>query len=587
LLIVSGNIRQACPIHLSCRVGRLEPLELLLSAGIPGGSGDVFDSKGFTALHNVALSDNRFGELSLIVSLLCLSFPESLKIYDRTKDGNLPIHSAIAKDNLVVLESMVSAVTSLREEHLASNSLNRRKSSSRSSRGEKEEKEKEKLFDIFSYFTANGKNLFQIAKEHNSILCENYLYSLVKAQKKVNATTSNSKKSSSYSAVDSSVSQERIMKIWEKFFENAFKNAGITDEDVMDDANEDNDYYSHSAVSASSYKDDKPKTKKSTDGAIPEGKERFAIFDESAISYVPSSSSKKQSTLAPIYPYSTAAADEVKEFDDFQDSQMIIDNWFDWIVCYDSEYAQECGASSTFPSTSYDYYYVLNIKTKERKWLNEYYSDLINMIRFTSSEHERKKKISEKRKKPDSARVQYLFLYEDSVSIVKWPFPISLKECVTYGWMTYDDSYENVCYWMNIVSYIIEVYLPLAAKNDNRAKVGDERREKKEDMSESSGPSGEEGEKQEDFAKSGLQLSVEYPLWYEASQFCCYSWMMVICSESAEFQEESASSACYYLNSLTTHTQWNPPNNWDYLVSTLWSGWILCCLEEKQEETFW
>jgi hypothetical protein len=602
LLIISGNIRQAYPVHLCCRIGRLEPLELLLSAGIPGGGGDVFDSKGLTALHNAALSDNRFGELSLIVSLLCLSFPESLKVYDRSKDGFLPIHTAIVKDNLVVLEAMVAAVGSLRDSQLSSNSSKPRKSSAY----KKEEKEKEKFFDIFSYLTANGKNLFQIAKENKSILCENYLYSLVKDQKKVKLASDSSKKSSTFSSPggSSAVSQERIMKIWEKFFENAFKNAGITEDDLDDDDNEDIDPYSYSGLSKSNYKDEICQKKKSNHPITREDKDAF-YHNEPEISYFPSSSSKKQSALAPIYPYSVGSDEEEEEEEEEETitySDVVVDDWFDWIVCYDSEFAQEYGtSSSSSSSTSYDYYYVMNSKTKERQWLNEYYANLINRqqqhhVTLSSSKQKKTKRSTigrKTQKKEGREKIDYLFVYEDSSSITEWSFPTCLEECVSYGWLTYYDSYENYCYWINIVSYIIEVYLPLGMKGGeeiSRKKRNDGKRENKDERKKvhEQDNSQEGSEENLLLTKYGLSLSIDYPLWCEASQICCYSWIMVICSKSNACQEEpSSTSSCYYLNSFTTHTQWDPPNNWEYLINVLWNGWILCCVEEKQEESFW
>jgi ankyrin repeat protein len=102
MLITAGDAKALMPIHLAAKLGKLESLELFLSAGF---SGELADKQGRTPLHYCCLSEA--AETSLCVSLLCLQAPKSKTRYDH--GGQTPIHIAASHDNLVVLIALIDA----------------------------------------------------------------------------------------------------------------------------------------------------------------------------------------------------------------------------------------------------------------------------------------------------------------------------------------------------------------------------------------------------------------------------------------------------------------------------------------------
>ena len=54
-------------------------------------------------------------------------------------------------------------------------------------------------------------------------------------------------------------------------------------------------------------------------------------------------------------------------------------------------------------------------------------------------------------------------------------------------------------------------------------------------------------------------------------------------SENGRNAYVGESEAVYYLNKLTGHSCWFPPEGWDSLVEDDWHGWILCI----SEDTYW
>lgn len=178
MLITAGDAKALMPIHLAAKLGKLESLELFLSAGF---SGELADKQGRTPLHYCCLSEA--AETSLCVSLLCLQAPKSKTRYDH--GGQTPIHIAASHDNLVVLIALIDAGVNT---------------------------------EISSQ---DGKTALRIAQERKCHRVENHLRSLVNEAKQKNSK----KKKKGASSVDDNISSERIMEIWERLFENAFKHA--------------------------------------------------------------------------------------------------------------------------------------------------------------------------------------------------------------------------------------------------------------------------------------------------------------------------------------------------------------------------
>lgn len=256
LLLVSGDVRKAQPLHLACAAAKFESVDLMLSAGF---SGDLVNKEGRTALHMCCLTTNP--EAGLCASLLGLRFPKSLKRYDYM--GQTPVHLAVHLDNVYVLKALVQIDQTLI-----------------------------KLPD------QSGKAALEIAKNRKSVQCKHYL----------EFTAENAQKQNQSSKVD----QDRIMEVWERFFENAFKRAGgiMGDEEDDDSFVNDAPHPSHSK-SPSNY-----------------------LFPPEPESFINSNKQEK-----------TWYQDEYYE-----------DDWFYWIVCYDQTHD----------------YFVVNSWTLQTLWLDEF-----------------------------------------------------------------------------------------------------------------------------------------------------------------------------------------------------------------------
>jgi hypothetical protein len=433
LLIVSGNIKSLMPIHLAAKIGKLEPLEILVSAGFPV---DTVDKEGRSPLHVTALSVSN--EIGLVVSSLCISSPKSIKRYDY--EGYTPIHFAVIHDNLPVIDALIKAGC---DSNLASQT---------------------------------GKTPLQIAKEKRKANAEQFLQDLEQKRKK-KSSEENKGTLSPYKAQHANVSTDRIMEVWERFFDNAFKNAGVSLEENDSDYN----YYEDSKYR--DYDDD---------------------FD------LPPARTKSQSEKTKSKNKNQEPSKKLKS----SSSVTKKEDWFEWIVMYDDSSMN---------------YYVYNSRSCEKQWLVDYLEDL-------------------------SDGKNHLFLFESSESIVNWPFPVNIWEVISYGWLTYYDSYENYCSWINLKTLIVEYYLPLATEEDATT-----------------------------LSAYNLFPSYDYPTWCEADQSCATAWVMVL------YQDDyggGGEESYYYLNAITGESCWTPPARWDLLLES-WNGWIPCCMESNTAAVFW
>ena len=107
LLISGGDISQVYPLHIAAKYSSIESLELLLSARI---SPYLQDKNGRTALHIAAA--NAGGDAVLCVYALILAGNRGLKMKDRTA-GNTPLHIAIIANNINVVDILIKYGASL------------------------------------------------------------------------------------------------------------------------------------------------------------------------------------------------------------------------------------------------------------------------------------------------------------------------------------------------------------------------------------------------------------------------------------------------------------------------------------------
>jgi hypothetical protein len=181
ILIRSSNIANLLPLHLAVKYSSLESLELLLSAGL---SPLAIDKNGATPLHR-AVGLTTENSLLCIYSLL-LHSPSCVNIRDLK--GNSPLHVAITAQNISAVEILLS--------HGASYSLT----------------------------NAAGHTPRYLAKSMKYL----EIVEMIDCKKAGKPLPSRQAASSAPSPAD----MERIMKVWERFFENAL--SGINFDEVGD-----------------------------------------------------------------------------------------------------------------------------------------------------------------------------------------------------------------------------------------------------------------------------------------------------------------------------------------------------------------
>lgn len=177
ILLISGDLKKVFPVHLACTIGLFEPLELILSAGFPP---DSVDKQGRTPLHYIAKCFST--ESGLCATLLCIRSSGSIQKFDI--DGFTPIHYAIIESNLTVIKALLNYGANLEKK------------------------------------TTKGESSYELATKYSNNETKSYILSI---------KNNSSSKQKAVSNGDQ-VSEARIMQIWERFFENAFKNLEISSE---------------------------------------------------------------------------------------------------------------------------------------------------------------------------------------------------------------------------------------------------------------------------------------------------------------------------------------------------------------------
>ena len=108
ILIPAGNAKRLQPLHMACRLGKLDSVELLLSAGF---SASFKDDHGRTPLHLCGYVCTN--ESGLCATLLATHEKKATRIMDR--DGLTPLHVAAKENNChVSLESSYFMLISFR-----------------------------------------------------------------------------------------------------------------------------------------------------------------------------------------------------------------------------------------------------------------------------------------------------------------------------------------------------------------------------------------------------------------------------------------------------------------------------------------
>lgn len=450
VLLVAGDVKRAYAVHMACRLGKIESLEMLLSAGFPGNTKDREEK---VPLHHACT--NITSEGVLCVSLLAIRYPATAKSFDRA--GHTPVHQAVLVDNVAALEVL-----------------------------------QEQGIKLSGIKNLNGFSPLDLAKVHKSMGCISFL----SGQGKPSA------RSPSKTKKEEEVSNERIMAVWEKFFENAFMRAGLD----MDD--EDDDGYDpfYSAKHRADYKNNNNDNNRRATGHT-----RSASKNENELYTTEYLSSKGNNVLRQdVKDMMSSTVDEYLN-DDNNSEKDYVEDWLDQVALLyeDQEYGMP-------PS-----YVLLHRRTKLQTWLQVYLEELY----YTGH--------------------TYWFLHEEAGIIAGWALPLSFYELIMQGWVVYYDKDSQYCSWFNLVSGVKENYLPLM-------------------MTETIENVEYYGLRPYDHGDGSAIVWVEADQYIAQSWVCVVrgEWQSLSEYEVADHDDGKE----YYYNTVTGDTSWDPPLCWEILL---------------------
>lgn len=546
ILIPAGNAMRVKPLHLACKLARMESAEVLLSAGF---SCLLQDEQGRTPLHVCCTS--RSPNSALCATLVALSGSGKKALTVRDNDGLTPLHLAVVQNNIKVIEALMTNGADA------------------------------------NATTPRGQNAYQIASS-----CENYealqvLKDLVSEkgrilqEQKAKSRSAKNGSTAEPGRQQSQVEYDRIMQVWERFFENAFKRMGLDPDDLEDDTA---DWYGASpATSARTVPSSSKHRAKKTKVNKQQGQDwedegygssaRRDVFSREASyeqerrelyardmrkdssrwaepsgsvlnsSVRPKDSESKVSSWNTNDTVEVGAAGSDPEWGEphSQDHYAKCLEWFQWVVRYQPPPPQDAWDEDGDAPAAGEYY-VLNIHTGETAWLDDHIAAFRRDTLWPCDD------------------------WTDFELHMTLPLPVNLVEAVSRGWLTYYTEEENVCRWINIPTKCTEEYLPLGY-----------------------------GEDVTWLAESGLQLSCADGVWCAADQLCSTAWVLVVApadpSADAGFSGHDSGGGdevCYYYrNRVTGDSRWEPPPGWDNLVLESWHGWTLCCEEDAPDDLYW
>lgn len=472
ILAVSGDMSKAYAVHVAAKLGKLECLDLLMSAGFPGDSKDRHDR---TPLHCACSVQSQ--DTALCVSLLLINCPNSVKAYDR--EGNTPVHIAVINTNILALQVM-------KDQNVNFNSIRNIEGYS-----PLELAKKLRLQTVVDFFKGKLTGVMQMEAKPKEL---------------------------------DEVSQARIMAVWEKFFENAFLQAGLNMDDD-DDVSLHDDYRYHG-----SHRHDKSPGKKKSSASKSSSKAAASSSAKSdyhsyRASFMATDEDDRDWYVADGKNAAQRASQALDEANPFATVPYVdVQSWMSKVILlYSGEEAY--GSSS---------YALIDTSTMIQQWLSTYLDELY----YNGWQH--------------------WFLFAQADSLATWPLPQTMEEVALYGWMTFYDREGNYCQWMNVVTGKLEDYLPLL-----------------------------QGMTVDWLEYYGLLPYYEddgyLSVWVAADQMVAKAWILVTLDDSSS---DAGGVSEYYLNLKTGDTSWYPPNNWDALVQE-WNGWLLCCTEGDPHQHFW
>ena len=462
--------------------------------------------------------------------MLSISAKKTLTMRDR--DGLTPLHLAAARNNLHVIEALM---------------LNGA--------------------DI-TVTTSAGKTAYQVAADNQNVEALQLLKEVVGRSNKREYTAAASKKSSNSSrrneqkpTAESKVEYDRIMQVWERFFENAFKRLGI---DVVEEEELEDPYLLQSQHSFSSTPATSARSCTSSSVAMqryssaycgdPGNYEEQHSVSLHCAAAVPSSYSssrreadcrrgasvavwddRSSSNSSCMHVDSTSGKGAYEgKLEAAHEAPRAID-WFQWVVCYQQTNEAADWAEDAPPGE----YYVLNKCTGETCWLDEHIAAFARGTLLPCGD------------------------WGDYELHMSLPLPTSLAEAIGHGWLTYYAPAENECRWISLPTKSVEDYLPLGL-----------------------------GERASALQELELLPCEADPVWYLSDQSCAQAWVMVFSSAEQDSHDsdgyyEQQATHTYFHNRITGETSWDPPGGWAELVAGCWHGWTLCCSEDSPYNFYW
>jgi hypothetical protein len=510
MLIVGGDISSANALHIAAKYSALESLEVLLSAGI---SPFKVDKNGRTPLH---ISAGKKGEASVLcVYALIMAGDKSLKMRD-FKAGNTPLHLAVTSNNVAVVEILLNAGASLSVTNTAGHSPRQIALSMKH----------QEIVEIIDE-KRTGKLRTRVATQQQG----------------------------AGAGVEKPVDMERVMAVWERFFENALSGIDFTMQDEEEDE---------------------------------EAKEGGTLFARDAHDvtgpYSISSAMGQGAYLSKKGGSSAAAAEEAYRG---QDLYKACASWFSYVLSYDADRAASTdlkGDDEDDGEGGADGYFVASCVN-----VGEATQDLDDHL-YTQEQYD-------------------VWCGYDYAASLGTDWPGSVEQLIQMGWVTFFDVDLNQCLWMYLPSGATENYLPVGDDTDMSVYAGlephdvneptwvappqvaarswvmircgggegtDVAAESKADTLVRSSSTGGGGDSKGRGEKHTYKSSVSFS--DADSKYTSH--------DSGGDAKTGVEEVWYYSNRISGHSCWTEPAGWEGLLQET-GGWVLCAEEGRIEELYW
>lgn len=537
LLIKGGDLKSLCPLHIAAKSSSIEAMDLLLSAGF-----SPFDTnlQGKTPLHQAASS--RKEEAVLCAYLLLMHGEKALKMKD--KNGNTPLHIAVMSNNATIVENMLTFGASLSVTNNAG----------KSPRNLAKSMKHDEILDII-----DEKRTGKLRKK------KDYEQGQGQLQSGANMTKHQ---------------QERIMKVWEKFFENALMGVDFELDDDGDDKENKiiNNYYDSKAIYRE-YENVKECGDRDNKLANVLFQEDFhaqnSLYPSDSKDYNYNFTSDEPEHMSYQYDEATQSYYEVYKSSSEKEPDKdrvfrCASEWFSWVLAYEHDPERRLALALTTGGDGTDGYYTANCFALDHQFdLLDDHLDRLDQYGLWQG-YDVANIASNKDESYGSGG------YSEVDHSYAYYFPGSIQSAIAAGWINFFDVDTNTCCWMHIPSGLTESYLPLG--DDLLAwDLGLEQHFVSEEEEEN----------------GGEQFDTE--CWLKPPQVVARSWVMVsiqpsstsMYEEKDEKETETEQEILWYFsNRVTGHSSWVKPAGWDQLMREA-DGWVLCAEEETPEALYW